>query len=69
MLLIGVWDDVRSVPALVKLAFQMAAAGVAIWFGVRIDRVSALGGGTLELGVLPCRSRFFGLSALRTHLI
>ena len=62
--LVGVWDDVRSVPVLVKLAFQMAAAAVAIWFGVRIDRVSALGGGTLELGVLAIPLTFLWIVSI-----
>jgi UDP-GlcNAc:undecaprenyl-phosphate GlcNAc-1-phosphate transferase len=49
---VGVWDDFRPVPAWVKFLFQAAAAGIAIWFGVRIEHVSLLGGNILDLGML-----------------
>ncbi|MBM3393571.1 MAG: hypothetical protein FJY37_02800 [Betaproteobacteria bacterium] len=50
--LIGAWDDLRAVPAWVKLVCQVMAAGTAMWFGVLVDRVSAVGGGEVELGLL-----------------
>ncbi len=50
--LIGLWDDIRPVPSWVKFLFQFAAAGVVVWFGIRIDRVSLLGSEPIELGIL-----------------
>lgn len=50
--LIGVWDDFRPIPAWLKFLSQVAAAGVAIWFGIRIEHVSFLGGGPYDLGIL-----------------
>lgn len=52
MLLVGVWDDVRPVPAWVKFLFQAVAAGIAIWLGVRVEHVSLFGGEGLHLGAL-----------------
>ena len=48
---LGVWDDLRPVPPAVKVAVQIAAAGVAIALGVLIARVTVLGR-TLDLGPL-----------------
>lgn len=50
--LVGLWDDIRPVPAGIKLVFQAMAAGVAIWFGILIERVSLFGTDILELGAL-----------------
>ena len=50
--LVGIWDDLRSVPPWVKFLFQTVAAGVAIWLGVRIEHISLLGSGSLDLGML-----------------
>lgn len=49
---VGVWDDLRPLPAWVKFLFQAAAASVAIVFSGPIERVSLLGGQALELGLL-----------------
>ncbi len=48
----GVWDDIRTLSPGVKLLFQAAAAGVAIWFGVRIEELFFFGTGTWDLGML-----------------
>jgi UDP-GlcNAc:undecaprenyl-phosphate GlcNAc-1-phosphate transferase len=48
---IGLWDDVRGVPAAVKLAVQTAAAAVAMALGVWVQRITFLGA-TRELGLL-----------------
>jgi UDP-GlcNAc:undecaprenyl-phosphate/decaprenyl-phosphate GlcNAc-1-phosphate transferase len=48
----GVWDDLRTLPAWVKFLFQAMAAGIAIWFGIQVERVSFLGSGSIALGVL-----------------
>jgi UDP-GlcNAc:undecaprenyl-phosphate GlcNAc-1-phosphate transferase len=40
---LGVWDDLRPVPPAVKVAVQIAAAGVAIALGVLIGGVTVLG--------------------------
>jgi len=50
--LVGVWDDIRPLSAGTKFLFQAAAAGVAIWLGVRIDQVYFLATGTVDLGLL-----------------
>ncbi len=47
---IGLRDDVRPVRASVKLAFQVAAAGVAVSLGVRLDHFT-IAGTTHSLGV------------------
>ena len=64
VLLVGAWDDVRSVPVLVKFAFQIAAAAVAIGFGVRIDHISALGYGAMDLGVLALPLTFLWIVSI-----
>ena len=48
---VGLWDDVRPLSPWVKLAVQIAGAGVAVALGVRIDHVTVLGS-TLGLGLL-----------------
>jgi UDP-GlcNAc:undecaprenyl-phosphate/decaprenyl-phosphate GlcNAc-1-phosphate transferase len=50
--LAGVWDDLRTLPAWVKFLCQAMAAGIAIWFGIRVEQVSLLGSGSIALGVL-----------------
>ena len=50
--LAGVWDDLRTLPAWVKFLCQAIAAGIAIWFGIRVEHVSLLGSGSIALGVL-----------------
>ena len=41
--LLGVWDDVRPIPAGVKFVLQGVAAGVAIWGGILVEHVSLCG--------------------------
>jgi UDP-GlcNAc:undecaprenyl-phosphate GlcNAc-1-phosphate transferase len=48
---IGLWDDVRPLPAWLKLGAQLIGAGVTVALGVRIDHVTVLGA-TVGLGVL-----------------
>src|SRR5215813_1760296 len=50
--LLGVWDDVRPIPAGVKFVLQGVAAGVAIWCGILIEHISLLGGSRIDLGIL-----------------
>src|SRR5215831_18009831 len=50
--LLGVWDDIRPVPAWVKFVLQGVAAGVAIWYGILVEHVSLLGGRSIHLGIL-----------------
>jgi len=47
--LIGVWDDLRSLPAWFKCLFQALAASVFIWFELYIEPISALQRGSLHL--------------------
>ena len=47
----GVWDDVSSLSARTKFAVQVAAAGIAVWCGVQLDRIVIAGDHTLELGM------------------
>lgn len=46
---IGVWDDLRPLPAWLKLLFQSLAAGVVIWFGIYIEPLSSLGRGPFNV--------------------
>lgn len=48
---IGLWDDVRGVSAVVKLLAEAAAAAVVIAGGVTIDRVT-FAGATYDLGLM-----------------
>jgi UDP-GlcNAc:undecaprenyl-phosphate/decaprenyl-phosphate GlcNAc-1-phosphate transferase len=48
---VGLWDDLRPLPALVKLLVQLAGGGVAVGLGVRIDHVTVFGV-TVGLGLL-----------------
>jgi UDP-GlcNAc:undecaprenyl-phosphate GlcNAc-1-phosphate transferase len=48
---VGLWDDVRGVPAPAKLAVQTMAAAVAMALGVWVHRITFLGA-TWELGLL-----------------
>src|SRR5215813_3298808 len=50
--LLGVWDDIRPVPAWVKFVLQGVAAGVAIWCGILVEHVSLLGGRSIHIGIL-----------------
>jgi UDP-GlcNAc:undecaprenyl-phosphate GlcNAc-1-phosphate transferase len=50
--LLGVWDDIRPVPAGVKFVVQGVAAGVAVWGGILVEHVSLLGGSRIHLGAL-----------------
>jgi len=51
LLLIGIIDDIRGMPALVKLSLQVGTASVTWWLGLSVDRLH-LPGGIVELGVL-----------------
>lgn len=64
VLFVGIWDDLRPVPPWVKFLFQATAAGVAIGFGIRIERVTFFGGGPLELGVLALPITFLWIVGL-----
>jgi UDP-GlcNAc:undecaprenyl-phosphate GlcNAc-1-phosphate transferase len=48
---VGLWDDLRPLPPWVKLAGQLAGAGVTVVLGVRIEHVTVFGV-TLALGLL-----------------
>ena len=49
--LIGVCDDLRPLPVWIRFLFQGIAAAIAIWFDIRFEYLSALGGGTFDLGI------------------
>jgi UDP-GlcNAc:undecaprenyl-phosphate GlcNAc-1-phosphate transferase len=50
--LLSLWDDIRAVPATVKLAVQLIALVVLIEFGVHIELVSGVWwGGMVEVGL------------------
>ncbi|HEX7171836.1 MAG TPA: MraY family glycosyltransferase [Candidatus Limnocylindria bacterium] len=51
LLVVGIVDDVRGMRALVKLSFQVAAAVLAWWLGLSIDRLF-FPWATVELGPL-----------------
>jgi UDP-GlcNAc:undecaprenyl-phosphate/decaprenyl-phosphate GlcNAc-1-phosphate transferase len=48
---VGLWDDVRPLPAWGKLLVQLAGAGLTVALGVRIEHVTFFGS-TLGLGLL-----------------
>jgi UDP-GlcNAc:undecaprenyl-phosphate GlcNAc-1-phosphate transferase len=62
--LVGVWDDLRPLPAWLKFFFQAAAAGIAIWGGIRIEYLSPLGGGVFNLGMLAIPLTFLWIVGL-----
>jgi UDP-GlcNAc:undecaprenyl-phosphate GlcNAc-1-phosphate transferase len=64
VLVVGVWDDLRPAPAWVKFLFQAAAAGVAMWLGIRIERISFFGGVGFELGSLALPITFLWIVGL-----
>jgi len=49
--LVGLWDDVRPLPARLKLGAQLIGAGLTVALGVRIDHVTVFGA-TVGLGAL-----------------
>ncbi len=51
VVLLGLVDDVRGVSCYRKLAAQTLAAGLAVYFGWRVETVTLPGGTTLALGV------------------
>lgn len=48
---VGIYDDVRPLPAWIKLAVQVLAAAIAMTSGLLIERVT-IGGETWQLGVV-----------------
>lgn len=62
--LVGIWDDLKPVPAWVKFLFQAVAACVPILLGIRVDRISIFGGGTLDLGILALPFTFLWIVGL-----
>lgn len=49
----GIWDDIKPLRAWTKLLFQIAAAGVVVGFGVRVDFLSNpfVENGIIDLGI------------------
>lgn len=43
MVILGIFDDIYNLKPLIKLAAQIAAAGVAVYFGIVIDHITLLG--------------------------
>ena len=64
VLFVGVWDDLRPTPSWVKFLFQALAAGLAIGFGVGIEKISWFGGKPLELGWLSYPLTFLWIVGL-----
>ena len=52
IVLIGLFDDLKGMPALVKLSGQIIASGVAAYFGVQILFVSTPFTQSIRLGIL-----------------
>jgi UDP-GlcNAc:undecaprenyl-phosphate GlcNAc-1-phosphate transferase len=52
LFVVGLWDDVRGMRAVVKLAFQVAAAVLAWWLGLAIASLTGPWG-TIELAPWP----------------
>lgn len=51
ILLVGIWDDTRGMRPLVKLLWQIVAAGVLLFFGFSMDTISLPVIGAVNLGV------------------
>jgi UDP-GlcNAc:undecaprenyl-phosphate GlcNAc-1-phosphate transferase len=49
MFALGIADDLKPLPAKIKLLVQIGAAGIAVWQGVRIDFLSNPAGGLVLL--------------------
>jgi UDP-GlcNAc:undecaprenyl-phosphate GlcNAc-1-phosphate transferase len=62
--LVGVWDDVRPLPAWLKFLFQAVAAGIAIWGGIRIEYLSPIGDDVFSLGMLAIPITFLWIVGL-----
>ncbi len=62
--LTGVWDDLRPLPAWVKFGFQGLAAGIVIASNIRIEHLSALGGGVFNLGLFAIPLTFLWIVGL-----
>ena len=50
--LLGVWDDLRPVPAGMKFVVQGVATGITMWCGIMVEQASLLGGSSISLGAL-----------------
>lgn len=48
----GLWDDLSPISAKTKFLAQLAAAGIAVWFGVQLDRIAFAGDHVFGLGIL-----------------
>jgi UDP-GlcNAc:undecaprenyl-phosphate/decaprenyl-phosphate GlcNAc-1-phosphate transferase len=52
ILLVGIWDDLRSVRAGVKFCCIATGAGITLWLGIRLENVSLFGSSSINLGAL-----------------
>lgn len=52
ILVVSLWDDIHTLPALPKLAAQVAGAGIAVAFGIRLEPQVHLFGHEIALGFL-----------------
>lgn len=52
LLIIGIVDDIKGVSAFTKLLFQIVAASIAIYFGVKIEFITNPLNGIIPLGTL-----------------
>lgn len=62
--LVGVCDDLCPQPVSIRFLFQGLAAAIAIWFGIRFEYLSALGGGTFDLGIFAIPVTFLWIVGL-----
>ena len=62
--LVGIYDDLRPIPAWGKFLAQSVAAGIAIWCGVRIELISTLGTGAIDAGILAVPLTFLWIVGL-----
>ncbi len=69
IVLLGIWDDVRGMPAVVKLLGQIAAAAVVIPFGLCVEFITnPVGEGVLLLGLWGIPLTIFWLVAVTNAL-
>jgi UDP-GlcNAc:undecaprenyl-phosphate/decaprenyl-phosphate GlcNAc-1-phosphate transferase len=64
ILILGIWDDVKSISPLIKLAFQIAIAGLTYYFGISIHWISAPDGGFIFLQWLSIPLTIFWIVGL-----
>ncbi|MFO7973724.1 MAG: MraY family glycosyltransferase [Candidatus Hydrogenedentota bacterium] len=63
--LVGLWDDLRDIPALVKLGFQFLAGAILFWAGYRFQAIMhPLSYKVIQLGYIDFFMTLFAVAAI-----